>query len=140
MKLVYLFSLFFLILFISCEDSDKFNEPVTYEKMMGTWYLVDRGPNLDSTITACEKREYLIFRADSTAMRHQDCLPKSESEGVWRVANGKCMMKMDIIFNGVQVSTVNEEIEFELNESNEIKVQKKYPLFIAWGIYKKIEE
>jgi len=126
--------------FYACDEPmKKIDEPITPEKMIGTWYLVDRGPNLDSAITACEKREYLVFKADSSAMRHQDCLPKTDNLGTWEIVDGKCMIRMDIVFDGVQVSNTSEQIEFQLVATDKIKVQKQFPLFLAWGIYQKVQ-
>jgi hypothetical protein len=112
-------------------------EPITYEKMYGNWYLIDRGPVIDSSITACEKREYVTFRTDTTCMRHQDCLPKTENEGTWRVENGKCYMRMYLVFNGMIVSDSTDDIEFKMIAPDKIKVEKQYPLFLVWGIYQK---
>lgn len=140
MKLIYLFLVLLLFGFFACDESDKYEDAATYEKMIGTWYLIDRGPDIDSSITACEKREYLVFRDNSTSMRHQDCLPKSDTEGRWEIVNGKCMMRMYITFQGLVVSDSTQQIEFELIASDKVKVQKRFPIFLAWGIYQKIQE
>lgn len=124
-----------IFVLIGCEEEKT--EVATPEKMIGKWYLIDRGPNLDSTITACEKREYLVFRDDFSAMRHQDCLPKSDTEGSWQIIDGKCMMLMKVVFQGRTISDSTEYIEFKLIEPTKIKVEKKYDLFTVWGIYQK---
>ncbi len=133
-----LFLSFFI--FSACETPEEPSESLTAESMVGTWYLIDRGPNLtDDGITECEKREFLVFRNDFTAMRHQDCLPKSDTEGVWSIVDGKCSLLMEINFNGMQVSNDSVPIEFVYVTETKIKVQKQYPLFVAWGIYEKTQ-
>lgn len=138
MKWIYIFLLLPFWGFIACDESDKVIS-VTPEQMIGTWYLINRGPEIGDTtaISACEKREYLEFRNDNTSMRHQDCLPKSDTNGSWEIVDGKCMMRMYITFQGLVVSDSTEQIEFKLIEKNKIRVEKQLSFVLVWGIYQK---
>lgn len=136
---------YFLLLsfcLIACNEPEK-TIPITPEQMIGTWYLIDRGPEIGDTtaISACEKREYLEFKSDYSSLRHQDCLPKTDTYGSWTVVDGKCMMRMKLVFSGNNikflVSDSTEQIEFKLIAADKIKVEKKISLMLVWGIYQK---
>lgn len=140
MNVKYLLLVITLVGFFACEEPDLFDEPATYENMIGTWNLIERGPELGVPITDCEKREYLIFRADYSVMRHQDCLPKSDTIGSWQIIDGKCMVRIDVVFRDVQISTIDEPVAFELIATDKLRVENQYPLFLAYGIYQKVQE
>lgn len=127
-----------LLGFLACEQAkDPVAMPLTAEAVEGKWMLYDRF-TLDS-VSVCEKQEYYIFNlADSTVLRHQECLPKSNTYGTWKVSNDTLYVFINIVQNNVQIASLSEPLKCVLISDNTFQTNRSYFGVQLWSKYQKV--